>query len=46
MTIDRTAAAKALAKTIAYLACGKRDEARQWFRALACELTMVHLLKD
>jgi hypothetical protein len=32
--VDRTQAAQALAKCIAYKACGKPAEARQWFLIL------------
>lgn len=32
--IDRSAVSRALAKAIAYKACGKDDEAAQWARQL------------
>jgi hypothetical protein len=44
-TIDRTATAQALAKTIAYLACGKRGDAAAWFRRLASLLGMQGMLR-
>jgi hypothetical protein len=36
--VDRVNASRALAKCIAYLAVGKRDDAEYWFRQLAREL--------
>jgi|GEM_PF-6402751 len=36
--VDRSYASRALAKCIAYLAVGKRDDAEYWFRQLAFEL--------
>lgn len=37
--IDRQAISTALAKTLAYLACGKTTEASQWARKLVGLLT-------
>lgn len=39
MAIDRTAAAQALAKAIAYKQCGKDAEANAWAR------TLIHILE-
>ena len=43
--VDRSEASRALAKAIAYIGCGKRDEAERWARDLLAELGMSHLLK-
>lgn len=44
MPIDRTAAAKAMAKAIAYKQCGKDDEAAQWARELVRLLECADIL--
>jgi hypothetical protein len=46
MAIDRTEAARALGKVIAFLACGKPDNARFWFRILATILGTGEMLKE
>ena len=44
MPIDRAAAAKAMAKAIAYKQCGKDDEAAQWARELVRLLECADIL--
>ena len=44
MTIDRTAAAKAMAKAIAYKQCGKDEDAAQWARELVRLLECANIL--
>jgi hypothetical protein len=46
MQVDRVNASRAMAKCIAYLACGKHQEARQWFVQLARELGMREMVKQ
>ncbi|MFA5580518.1 MAG: hypothetical protein WDA25_01035 [Paracoccaceae bacterium] len=43
--IDRSAAAKALAKAIAYKACGKDAEAADWARQLVRILQCAEILR-
>ena len=43
--MDRSAIAQALAKAIAYKACGKDEEARQWARRLIQLLQMADILR-
>jgi len=38
MAIDRTETARALAKIVAYIQCGKREEGIRWCRTLLCLL--------
>lgn len=45
MTIDRTAAAQALAKAIAFKACGKDQDAAAWARKLVTILECADILK-
>lgn len=40
-----TEIAKAIAKTAAYLKCGKQAEAEKWFIQLAQLLQLSHMLK-
>ena len=44
MTIDRSAVARALAKAIAYKACGKHQDASQWARELVRLLQCADIL--
>lgn len=44
MTIDRTATAQALAKAIAFKACGKDREAEVWARRLVELLECANIL--
>lgn len=44
MSLDRSAIARALAKAIAYKACGKDAEARQWARELVRLLELSDIL--
>jgi hypothetical protein len=46
MAIDRTEAARALGKVIAFLACRKPGNARFWFQILATILGMGDMLKE
>jgi hypothetical protein len=43
--VDRTETARALAKTIAYLGCGKREEAISWAVRLIRLLGLEEILK-
>jgi hypothetical protein len=43
--IDRSAVAQALAKAIAYKACGKNVEAAEWARRLISLLELAEILK-
>jgi len=43
--IDRTEAARAMAKAIAYKQCGKDSEAEQWARELVRLLECADILK-
>jgi hypothetical protein len=45
MTIDRSAVAQALAKAIAYKACGQDDKAADWARQLVELLECAEILK-
>jgi hypothetical protein len=45
MTIDRKATAQALAKAIAFKACGKDKEAAEWARKLVHLLQCAEILK-
>ena len=45
MTIDRSKTAHALAKAIAYKACGKDKEAADWARELVRLLECAEILK-
>jgi hypothetical protein len=45
MSIDRSAVATALAKAVAYKACGKSREAEQWARKLITLLECADILK-
>lgn len=45
MTIDRSEAARAMAKAIAYKACGKDQEAAEWARKLVRLLECAEILK-
>ncbi len=45
LTVDRVNASRALAKCIAYLACGNRDQAVVWFVQLARELGMREAIR-
>ena len=45
MTIDRSEASRAMAKAIAYKACGKDSEAAQWARELVRILECAEILK-
>ena len=44
--IDRSEAARALAKAIAYQNCGKHAEAEEWGRKLIKLLEMANILRD
>lgn len=44
MTIDRSEVARALAKAIAFKACGKDADARQWARELVRLLQCSEIL--
>jgi hypothetical protein len=44
MTIDRAAAARAMAKAIAYKQCGKDDDAARWARELVRLLECAAIL--
>jgi hypothetical protein len=44
MTIDRSAVARALAKAIAYKACGKQDDAEAWAAELVRLLECADIL--
>lgn len=46
MKIDRSAAAQALAKAIAFKACGKDEEANQWATQLLRILNCADILAD
>ena len=46
MSIDRSAINRALAKSIAYKACGKEQEAREWARELIRLLELADILKE
>lgn len=46
MAIDRTEAARALGKVVAFLACGKPGNARFWFQILATILGMDDMFKE
>ena len=43
--MNRSEINRALAKAIAYLGCGKPEEARSWFRRLAELLGMEDMLR-
>ena len=43
--IDRSAVSRALAKAIAYKACGKDREAEQWARELVTLLECANILR-
>lgn len=43
--MDRRAIAVAVAKTIAYVNCNKPLVAEDWFKTLAMELGMTHMIK-
>jgi len=45
MSIDRSEASRAMAKAIAYKACGKDVEAAQWARELVRILECAEILK-
>ena len=45
MTLDRSAIARALAKAIAYQACGKQDDAERWAIELVRLLECAGILK-
>lgn len=45
MAIDRSAVAQALAKALAYKACGKDDLAAQWARTLVRLLECAEILR-
>jgi len=45
MSIDRSEASRAMAKAIAYKACGKDNEAAQWARELVRILECAEILK-
>lgn len=45
MTIDRSEASRAMAKAIAYKACGKDAEAANWARELVRILECAEILK-
>lgn len=45
MSIDRSLAAQALAKAIAYKACGKQDRAEWWARELVRILECADILR-
>ena len=45
MTIDRSEVSRALAKAIAYKACGKDKEAEDWARKLVVLLECANILK-
>ena len=45
MAIDRSEASRAMAKAIAYKACGKDIEAAQWARELVRILECAEILK-
>jgi hypothetical protein len=45
MNIDRTEAARALSKAIAYKACGKQQQAAQWARRLVELLECAEILQ-
>ena len=45
MTIDRSEAARAMAKAIAYKACGKDAEAAEWAARLVHILECADILK-
>jgi hypothetical protein len=45
MAIDRSEASRAMAKAIAYKACGKDVEAAQWARELVRILECAEILK-
>lgn len=45
MTINRTEAARAMAKAIAYKQCGKDNEAAQWARELIRILECAEILQ-
>jgi len=44
MAIDRSKVSQALAKAIAYKACGKESDARQWARELIRLLEVADIL--
>jgi hypothetical protein len=44
--IDRVEAARALAKVLAYLKCGKKGDAEAWARVLMTEIGFAHLLTE
>ena len=46
MILDRSAIARALAKAIAYKACGKDDAALEWARELVRLLHCAEILKE
>ena len=45
MTIDRSEVSRALAKAIAYKACGKDQQAEEWARRLVVLLECANILK-
>ena len=45
MTIDRSEVARALAKALAYAACGKQTEAELWARELCRLLGVAGILR-
>lgn len=45
-TIDRSEAARALAKAIAYKQCGKDIDAKEWARELVRLLQCADILRD
>jgi hypothetical protein len=45
MIIDRSAVARALAKAIAYAACGKQSDAESWARELVRLLNCAGILR-
>lgn len=46
MTIDRSEVSRALAKAIAYKACGKDQAAEEWARKLVILLECANILKN
>lgn len=46
MAIDRSATARALAKAIAFKACGKQADAESWARELVRLLECADILRD
>lgn len=46
MSIDRSAVSRALAKALAFKACGKDAEALNWARELVCLLECADILRE